>query len=69
MFYTVTVYTKVTEDECKILCSDFNWPGCNGDISCIFAVLTSQKGEDNGHWFMILMILTFGVFYIPLFSG
>jgi len=42
MFSIVKGYTKY---ECKILCSNFNWSDCNWTISCVFAVLTSQKGE------------------------
>jgi hypothetical protein len=34
-----------TKYECKILTSNFNWSDCDRIISCLFALLTSQKGE------------------------
>jgi hypothetical protein len=47
MFHTVIVYTEVTEDECKIYSSNFDWFDRNRAVSCIFAVPTSQKGESS----------------------
>jgi hypothetical protein len=56
MLHTATV---CTEDECKIRCSNFNWFDCDGDFSCLLAVLTSQKGAGSCHKFVTLQFLWF----------
>jgi hypothetical protein len=44
MFSIAIGYIKY---ECKTHTPNLNWSGCNWNISCLFAVLTSQKGEGS----------------------
>jgi hypothetical protein len=58
LFTVIIGYTKY---EWKTFCSNFNWSDCNWNISCIFAVLTSQKGEGSFLQSILAMTVRFCV--------